>query len=83
MGTNAPLPATGQLSAVDLVFIDYIESDELPVLSLLGVNYAESDVTQYLPKSLTTNGYLPLYAQQFWSKGPACRGPSSAMRAKN
>lgn len=42
------------------------------MLAQLGLNYSESAVTQYLPKSFTTNSYLPLYAQQFWSKGPVC-----------
>lgn len=70
--TNASFPATGQPSSVDLVFLDYVASDVLMVLAQLGLNYSESAVTQYLPKSFTTNSYLPLYAQQFWSKGPVC-----------
>jgi hypothetical protein len=53
--------------------LDFVESDVLTTLSQLGLNYSESAVTQYLPKSFTTNSYLPLYAQQFWSKGPVCQ----------
>ena len=52
VGTNASIPATGQPSAVDLIFLDYIECDVLLVLSSLGVNYTESDVMQYLPKKI-------------------------------
>jgi hypothetical protein len=70
VGTNASLPATCQPSAVNLIFPDYIERDVSSVLSSLGVNYTESDVMQYPPKGFTTDGYLLLYAQQFWSKGP-------------
>ena len=69
---NASFPATGEPTSVDLVFLDYVESDVLTALSGLGLNYTKSAVTQYLPKSFTTNSYLPLYAQQFWSKGPVC-----------
>jgi hypothetical protein len=69
---NASFPATGEHTSVDLVFLDYVESDVLTALSSLGMNYTKSAVTQYLPKSFTTNSYLPLYAQQFWSKGPVC-----------
>lgn len=70
--TNASFPTTGTPTSVDLVFLDYVESDVLMALSQLGLNYTESQVTQYLPKSFTSNSYLPLYAQQFWSKGPVC-----------
>jgi hypothetical protein len=69
---NASFPATGKPTSVDLVFLDYVESDVLTALSSLGLNYTESQVMQYLPKSFTTNSFLPLYAQHFWSKGPVC-----------
>ena len=49
-----------------------IESEVLTVLALLGMNYTELDVTHYLHVSFTTQSYLPLYAQQFWSQGPNC-----------
>lgn len=70
--TNASFPTAGKPTTVDLVFLDYVASDVLSALSSLGVKYTKSDVAQYLPKSFTTNSYLPLYAQQFWSKGPVC-----------
>lgn len=69
---NASFPSTGTPSTVDLVFLDYIESDVIDVLSTLGVAVTKSAIKQYLPKSFTTNSYLPLYAKEFWSKGPVC-----------
>ena len=69
---NASFPTTGLPTTVDLVFLDYIASNVLPILASLGMNYSESDVTQYLPVSFTTQDYLPLYAKQFWSPGPNC-----------
>ena len=69
---NASFPLTGKPATVDLVFLDYIQSDVTGVLSTLGVKVSDSQVKQYLPKSFTTNSYLPLYAKEFWSKGPVC-----------
>jgi hypothetical protein len=70
--TNASFPATGEPTTVDLVFLDFIKSDVLSVLSSLGMNYTKSQVVPYLPKNFTTTSYLPLYAKQFWNQGPNC-----------
>lgn len=49
--------------AVDLVFISYIASAVLEYLAAAGTNYSEADVSYYVDESLTTQTYLPLYAQ--------------------
>ncbi|KAI2641922.1 Metallo-dependent phosphatase-like protein [Hypomontagnella submonticulosa] len=48
----------GVADAVDLVFVDFIESD---VLAILGSNYSSGDVSPYIDANFTTQDYLPLY----------------------
>ncbi len=71
---NASFPTDGSLPQnVDLIFLDYIAPDVLPVLKGLGAPYTTSDVSYYLPKSFTTNSYLPAYAKKYWQAGvPNC-----------
>jgi hypothetical protein len=57
--TNGSLPAT-----VDLIFLDFIASDVIDALTAAGGDYSESQVQYYLPKTFTTNSYLPVYAKQ-------------------
>ncbi|TKA79736.1 hypothetical protein B0A55_04370 [Friedmanniomyces simplex] len=62
---NATFPTNGTLPAtVDLIFLDYIAADVLGALASAGTNYTEADVSYYLPKTFTTNSYLPIYAKQ-------------------
>ena len=62
---NGSFPTNGSLPArVDLVFLDFIARDVLNALRGVGANYSTADVSYYLPKTFTTNSYLPLYAQQ-------------------
>lgn len=62
---NASFPINGTLPAtVDLIFLDFIASDVLDALGGAGGNYTEADFSYYLPKTFTTNSYLPVYAQQ-------------------
>ncbi|KAI2623384.1 Metallo-dependent phosphatase-like protein [Hypoxylon sp. NC1633] len=51
---------SGQADVVDVVFVDYIESD---VLAILGSNYSSSDVSYYIDADFTTQDYLPLYVK--------------------
>lgn len=54
-------PANGSLpGVVDLIFIDYIESD---ILDYLGGGYSEDDVSYYINENFSTRSYLPLYVQ--------------------
>ena len=71
---NGSLPTSGSRPAtVDLVFLDYIAPDILAALTSLGAHYTMADVDYYLPKSFTTNSYLPVYAKQFWQANvPNC-----------
>ena len=71
---NASLPTGGSAPAtVDLIFLDFIAEDVIPVLTQLGASYTEADISYYLPTTFTTNSYLPLYAKQAWQKGlPNC-----------
>ncbi|KAF3064909.1 hypothetical protein GL218_02310 [Daldinia childiae] len=58
---------------VDVVFVDFIESD---LLAILGSNYSSSDVSYYIDANFTTQDYLPLYIQQtkaFQTGLPNCR----------
>jgi hypothetical protein len=57
--TNGSTPAT-----VDLIFLDFIANDVIDALTSAGSSYTEDRVEYYLPKTFTTNGYLPVYAQQ-------------------
>ena len=71
---NASFPANGLPSSVDLVFLDYIApTDVLPALQSLGAKYTINDVSYYLPKTFTTNSYLPAYAKIAWQANvPNC-----------
>ncbi|KAI4201144.1 MAG: hypothetical protein LQ350_003459 [Teloschistes chrysophthalmus] len=75
---NASFPANGTLpKTVDLIFLDFIGAGYVvPALNKLGgsgAKYSASDISYYLPKTFTTNSYLPVYAQKFWQKGvPNC-----------
>ena len=73
---NASFPQDGSDPAtVDLIFLDFIASDVLTALNQIGANYTQADVSYYLPKSFTTNSYLPLYAKTAagWQKNvPSC-----------
>ncbi|KAI0843828.1 5'-nucleotidase [Daldinia vernicosa] len=58
---------------VDVVFVDFIESD---LLAILGSNYSSADVSYYIDANFTTQDYLPLYIQQtraFQTGLPNCR----------
>ena len=71
---NGSFPTDGSTPAtVDLVFLDFIAEDVIPVLSNLGAKYTDADISYYLPTTFTTNSYLPLYAKQAWQKNvPNC-----------
>ena len=70
---NASLPTSGTPpTTVDLVFIDYITSDVLAALKSFGVSKTESETDFYVTPEFTVQDYLPLYAKNFWSKGPTC-----------
>ncbi|KAL9095656.1 MAG: hypothetical protein Q9165_002088 [Trypethelium subeluteriae] len=73
---NASFPTDGSNpSTVDLIFLDFIASDVISALSQVGGNYTMADVSYYLPKTFTTNSYLPLYAKSAsaWQKNvPNC-----------
>ncbi|KAI1165268.1 Metallo-dependent phosphatase-like protein [Nemania serpens] len=65
----------GEADVVDVVFVDFIESD---VLAILGSAYSAADVTFYISDNFTTQDYLPLFAKQseaFQADYPNC--PSS------
>ncbi|KAI1336196.1 Metallo-dependent phosphatase-like protein [Xylariaceae sp. FL0016] len=57
----AGFPTNGTADVVDLVFVDFIESD---VLAILGSGYSSSDVDYYIDANFTTRDYLPLYVKQ-------------------
>jgi hypothetical protein len=68
---NGSFPTDGSLpQSVDLVFLDFIASYVLNALQKAGSpkNYTTADVNYYLPKSFTTNSYLPAYAKVAWQK---------------
>ncbi|KAL8684919.1 MAG: hypothetical protein Q9218_008071, partial [Villophora microphyllina] len=71
---NASFPVTGLPDTVDLVFLDFIGTGYIiPALNKLGGKYSASDISYYLPKSFTTNSYLPEYAKKYWQAGvPNC-----------
>ncbi|KAI9701411.1 MAG: hypothetical protein M1820_006502 [Bogoriella megaspora] len=73
---NASFPTDGSNpDTVDLIFLDFIAGDVLEALSSIGANYSTDDVTYYLPKTFTTNSYLPAYAKTApdWQKNvPNC-----------
>jgi hypothetical protein len=60
---------------VDLIFLDFIASYVIDALKQAGKTYDESEVKYYLPKTFTTNSYLPAYAKanKKWQKNvPDC-----------
>ncbi|KAK0267034.1 hypothetical protein LTR35_016611 [Friedmanniomyces endolithicus] len=68
IGANASLTSSlTATSPVDLIFIDYIDSDVLPALALLGATYTMLDIQYYINSSFSTNTYLNVYAQKAWS----------------
>ena len=71
---NASFPTNGaDPKTVDLIFLDYIATDVLSALKKLGAGYTVNDVQYYLPKSFTTNSYLPAYAKLAWQANvPNC-----------
>ncbi|KAI4177325.1 MAG: hypothetical protein LQ346_007695 [Caloplaca aetnensis] len=71
---NASFPATGLPDTVDLVFLDFIGAKYvIPALNKVGGQYTAADIKPYLPKTFTTNSYLPEYAKRFWQAGvPNC-----------
>lgn len=71
---NASFPASGLPETVDLVFLDFIGANYvIPALIKAGGNYTKADISYYLPKTFTTNSYLPAYAKRFWQAGvPNC-----------
>ncbi|KAJ3566755.1 hypothetical protein NPX13_g7018 [Xylaria arbuscula] len=65
----------GEADVVDVVFVDFIESD---VLAILGSSFSSADVDYYISADFTTQDYLPLYVKQaeaFQADYPNC--PSS------
>lgn len=58
-------PSNGSLpDVVDLIFIDYIESDILGYLdSVSEGTWSDSDVSYYIDDTFSTQTYLPLYVQ--------------------
>ena len=69
---NASITAGSPPSTVDLVFIDYITADVLDALKGFNVTRTESDSKFYVTPQFTTQDYLPIYAANYWSKGPVC-----------
>ncbi|KAI1170128.1 Metallo-dependent phosphatase-like protein [Nemania sp. FL0916] len=62
----------GEAEAVDIVFVDFIESD---VLAILGSGYSSADVDYYIGANFTTRDYLPLFVKQsqaFQADFPNC-----------
>ncbi|KAI0533274.1 ser/Thr protein phosphatase family [Xylaria digitata] len=65
----------GEADVVDVVFVDFIESD---VLAILGSSFSSQDVDYYISANFTTRDYLPLFIKQsevFQADYPDC--PSS------
>ncbi|KAI1076330.1 Metallo-dependent phosphatase-like protein [Whalleya microplaca] len=52
---------SGRADLVDVVFVDFIESD---VLAILGSGYSSNDVDYYITSNFSTQDYLPLYVKQ-------------------
>lgn len=56
IGSNASLPSNPSPDLpVDLIFIDYIEQQVLPALSLLGGKYSMNDISYYINSTFSTN----------------------------
>ncbi len=71
---NASFPADGsEPEKVDLVFVDFIARNIVSALNSVGGNYTTANVQLYLPRSFTSNSYLPAYAKVAWQAGvPNC-----------
>ena len=73
---NASFPTDGSLpDAVDLIFLDFIGSEYvIPALQQIDPGkYTAGDISYYLPKTFTTNSYLPAYAKKAWQANvPNC-----------
>ncbi|KAI3323308.1 Metallo-dependent phosphatase-like protein [Xylariaceae sp. AK1471] len=68
----AGFDANGETDVVDVVFVDFIESD---VLAILGSGYSSADVDYYISANFTTQEYLPLFVKQseiFQADYPNC-----------
>lgn len=67
---NGSFPTGAAPSTVDLVFLDFIAEDVLPILKGLGATYTMNDVSYYLPNTgpdaFTTQSYLLEYAKIAW-----------------
>jgi len=59
---NYPQPQYVQAN----IFLDYIAKDVLSALKSVGASYTTADVSYYLPRTFTTNSYLPAYAKIAW-----------------
>ncbi|KAI1139065.1 Metallo-dependent phosphatase-like protein [Hypoxylon sp. FL0543] len=63
---------SGTADRVDVVFVDFIESD---LLAILGSNYSSNDVSYYIDADFTTRDYLPIYiknSETFQAGLPNC-----------
>jgi len=71
---NGSFPTDGTLpEAVDVVFLDFIQSYIINALKEVGGNYGKSDVQLYMPDNFTSNMYLPEYAKVAWQANvPNC-----------
>ncbi|OCK79951.1 hypothetical protein K432DRAFT_298685 [Lepidopterella palustris CBS 459.81] len=71
---NGSFPTDGSAPAnVDVIFLDFIQSYVVNALNSVGGAYTSSDVGYYLPKTFTTNSYLPAYAKVAWQANmPNC-----------
>lgn len=60
-------PSVSSDTSIDLVFIDFIETDVLEILNDVqsDTTYTKSDVLPYSP--LLASAVLGLYAQEYWN----------------
>ncbi|KAI1498475.1 Ser/Thr protein phosphatase family protein [Biscogniauxia marginata] len=58
---EAGFDSDGYADVVDIVFVDFIESD---VLAILGSSYSSDDVDFYIDSNFTSQDYLGLYVRQ-------------------
>ncbi|TGJ83897.1 hypothetical protein E0Z10_g4861 [Xylaria hypoxylon] len=62
----------GEAGVVDVVFVDFIESD---VLAILGSSFSSQNVDYYISANFTTRDYLPLFVKEsevFQADYPDC-----------
>ena len=66
IGTNAPAGLAAD-ATVDLVFVDFIETQLLQILNGLqsAKTYTTADVQLYSP--VLANAFLGLYAEKYWN----------------